>query len=200
MILPVFRIQNVIYFFLFLGFFSSHWSCELLDESNPPADDPHKFLEVVLGGEFARKYEEIADVFVDGVLIGEATASKSVVMKDVAPGNYTIRVETKKIPSTITANVTKKESNGIKFVALCEAAKITFKASLEYLLEPTQLLVFVQGLGVSKLDPGVSMSFTDISPEVNRVFTFYDKNGKLRHTVTKTLKYSHNWSYDIPYN
>lgn len=161
-------------------------------------DDPHEFITVILGGEFAEKNAESADVYINNELIGTAAAHSEVVKKNALPGNYSIRIETKNIPSTILGSVNKQEFKAIRFVAPCDASSVTFTSSLEYLLEGVEIFVHVDGL-VLALPPGIPVTLPKVTPELNKVFNFRDLSGKLRHTVTKTIPYSSSWVYDVPY-
>ncbi|MBK9109374.1 MAG: hypothetical protein IPM92_13645 [Saprospiraceae bacterium] len=161
-------------------------------------EDPHEFITVILGGEFAEQNGESADVYINNEFIGTAGAHSEVVKKNALPGNYTIRVETKNIPATIFGNVSKQEFKAIRFVAPCDASSVSFNSSLEYLLEGVEIFVHVDGL-VLALPPGLPVTLPKVTPEVNKVFNFRDLTGKLRHTVTKTIPYSSSWSYDVPY-
>lgn len=161
-------------------------------------DDPHEFITVILGGEFAEQNFESGEVYIDNEWIGTAAAHSEVVKKNVLPGNYTIRVETKNVPSTLLGSVSKQEFKAIRFVAPCDPATVTLKASLEYLLEGIEIFASVDGLTVP-LPPGVAVTIPRLIPEVDKVFNFRDINGKLRHTVTKTIPYSSSWVYDVPY-
>lgn len=161
-------------------------------------DDPHEFISVILGGEFASINGENADVYINGEFIGNAGAHSSVVKKNCLPGSYNIQVVTKNVPSTLLGTVEKKEFQAINFVAPCDASSATFKASLEYLLDGKELFVSVDGLILS-LPPGVPVTIPRLIPEKDKVFNFRDITGALRHTITKTIPYSSSWSYDVPY-
>ncbi|MBK8954333.1 MAG: hypothetical protein IPM34_02105 [Saprospiraceae bacterium] len=161
-------------------------------------DDPHEFITVILGGEFAEQNQETGDVYINNELVGTAGAHSEVVKKNNLPGSYSIRVETKNIPSTLVGNFTKEEFKAIRFVAPCNASTATFKASLEYLLDGKELFVSVDGLILS-LPPGVPVTIPKLTPEKDKVFNFRDNTGQLRHTITKTIPYSSSWVYDVPY-
>ncbi|MBL7819369.1 MAG: hypothetical protein JNL65_02050 [Saprospiraceae bacterium] len=167
--------------------FSQSFSCE---------KTTHKSLFVIVDGKF--KAGESASVEVNGQDYGFATETDPLIAK-LEEGDYTIKAYTQLVPGTFVASFTKKNTNDYIFYVLCDPAEVTIKAHGDFaFLDQTSLIEPTHFPGVEFL-PGTAVTVKDVKPLGKTTYNFFDKSGRLRYSVEKSLIYKEKWSLDIPY-
>lgn len=167
--------------------FSQSFSCEKTE---------HKSLFVIIEGKF--KAGESASVEINGQDFGYATETDPLIAK-LEAGDYTIKARTQLVPGTFVASFTKKNTNDYIFNVLCDPAEVTIKAHGDFaFLDQTTLIEPSHFPGVEFL-PGTAVTVKDVKPLGNTTYSFFDKKGRLRYSVQKSLIYREKWNLDIPY-
>lgn len=140
---------------------------------------------------------ESGTVLLNGENIGTVSEGNSI-EKEIEEGNYSIEIHTQKIKGVMKGSFVKSDQS-IAFNANCDGAQATITANNDYAILDATYLVETVHFPSLQFTPGIPATATDVPPEQNAVFSFFDHKGKLRHSVTKTLYYGEKWNYSIPY-
>ena len=159
-------------------------------------DPNHDKLTVTLEGKFAAG--ESAVITLDGAIIGTVTENNAIT-KSLDPGIYNLGFTTQKVIGTNTFTIVKEADKGFVFTVRCDAATVKVTADQDYAILDNTSLFETQHFGGAQFLPGVAQTIGDVQPRQNEKFNFFDKSGRLRYSVTKTLLYGEDWVLSIPY-